>query len=208
MMARRRAGYVLSEDVEEARVQILKAAEASFERYSIAKTTMDDIAKEAGVSRPTIYRYFEDRDALISAMVERRSRTLFDKARAYLRKRPTFADQLVDGMIYLVERGRKDDVIRLIVSPEHVDMATALLGSSGLATRLNLEMWSPLIEEARVRGEVRPNLTDAQICDWITLVELVLVGRMDFGNETDRDHRKMLSNFLLPGIVVDAPDPV
>ncbi|OZE90754.1 TetR family transcriptional regulator [Rhodococcus sp. 14-2686-1-2] len=207
-MARRRTGYVLSEDMEEARVQILIAAEASFQRYSIAKTTMDDIAKEAGVSRPTIYRYFEDRDALISAMVERRSRSLFARAGAHLRKRPTFAEQLVDGVIYLVKRGRKDDVIRLIVSPRGVGTATKLLGTSCLATRLNLEMWSPLIEEARNRGEVRANLTDAQICDWITLVELILVVRMDFGGESDRDHRKMLSNFLLPGIIVLAPDPV
>ncbi|TSD45761.1 TetR/AcrR family transcriptional regulator [Rhodococcus sp. KBS0724] len=202
-MARRRSGGVLSEDADEARAQILKAAEATFQRYSIAKTTMDDIAKEAGVSRPTIYRYFRDRDTLIAAMVETRSRRLFDKARAYLRERATFAEQIVDGLIFLVDRGRKDDLIRLIVSPEHMNMATALLGSSGLATRLTLEMWAPLIDEARERGEIRDGLTDEQICEWITLVELILVGRMDFGASDDPEHRRMLTTFLLPGIVTD-----
>lgn len=202
-MARRRSSGVLSEDADEARTQILKAAETAFQRYSLAKTTMDDIAKEAGVSRPTIYRYFRDRDTLIAALVEARSRRLFDKARAYLRERETFAEQVVDGLIFLVDRGRKDDLIRLIVSPEHMDMATALLGSSGLATRLTLEMWAPLIDEARTRGEVRDGITDEQICEWMTLVELILVGRMDFGSADDIGHRRMLTTFLLPGIVKD-----
>jgi AcrR family transcriptional regulator len=86
-MARRRTGSVLSEDPAKARGQILEAAERTFERFGVAKTTMDDIAKEANISRPTVYRYFSDRDTLISALIEVRSRRLFTKARAYLRRR-------------------------------------------------------------------------------------------------------------------------
>jgi len=41
----------------------MDAAEACFDKYGIAKTTMDDIAKEAGVSRPTLYRWFPTREA-------------------------------------------------------------------------------------------------------------------------------------------------
>ncbi|MGW0040921.1 TetR/AcrR family transcriptional regulator [Rhodococcus sp. NPDC003348] len=200
-MARRRTGSVLSENPEEARGQILEAAERTFERYGAAKTTMDDIAKEAGVSRPTVYRYFSDRDTLITALIEVRSRRMFGKARTFLRKRKTFADQIVDGLIYLVDMGRKDPVVRLIVSPEHMDLATALVGSSGLAARLTEEMWAPVIDEARDRGEVRADRTNAEICQWIALVELILVGRMDFGSDEDPEHRRMLTNFLVPGIL-------
>ena len=41
----------------EARELLLDATERCFERYGIAKTTIDDIADEAGVSRGTVYRY-------------------------------------------------------------------------------------------------------------------------------------------------------
>src|SRR5262249_37321432 len=111
-MARGRTGNVLSQDVDEARTQILQAAEIAFERFGVPKTTMDDIARQAGVTRPTVYRYFRDRDTLITAMIESRSRALFKQASKFLKSRTTFQDQLVDGLIYLVDHGRADPIIR------------------------------------------------------------------------------------------------
>ncbi|ANY26211.1 MULTISPECIES: TetR/AcrR family transcriptional regulator [Gordonia] len=200
-MARRKTGNVLSEDVDEARKQIMVAAERVFQRYGVAKTTMDDIGKEAGVSRPTVYRYFKDRDALMSALIERRSRLLFDKARKYLLEHETFADQLVEGLIFLVERGRRDPLIRILVSPEHMQLAESLVGSSGLAARLTAEMWDPIIERAMDRGEIRRDLDKEKIAEWIALVQFILVGRLDFDRPDDPQHREMLHNFVLPAFM-------
>ncbi|MFZ2178001.1 MAG: TetR/AcrR family transcriptional regulator [Rhodococcus sp. (in: high G+C Gram-positive bacteria)] len=198
-MARRQG--VLSDDAEVARSQILSAAEAVIGRFGVAKTTIDDVAKETGVSRPTIYRYFRDRDTLITAMIEARSRRLFEQTREYIGGRTTFGEQVVDGLLYLVDKGRRDPAIRLIVSPEHLHGAKALAESSSLASRLTYEMWAPLIVAARERGEIREGLTDEEICNWITLVELILVGRMDFGGPESPENRRLLTNLLLPGIV-------
>lgn len=204
-MARRRAVGVLSVDANVARGQILDAAEAAFLRYGVPKSTMDDIAKEAGVSRPTLYRYFRDRDALVTALIEVRSRRLFDETREFLRRYETVADQLVEGLVHLVDRGRKDPLIRLIVGPEHLGWGAALAGSSGLAAELTHEMWAPVLDAARERGEIRPGATNREITDWIVLVELILVGRMDFGAASEPDHRRLLTRLLLPGIVADPP---
>jgi AcrR family transcriptional regulator len=108
---------------------------------------MDDIARKAGVSRPTIYRYFRDRDTLITAMIESRSRALFKEASKFLKSRTSFQDQLVDGLVYLVDHGRKDPIIRVLVNPEHMDIAMRLVGEgTHLATKLTKEMWEPYIE--------------------------------------------------------------
>ncbi len=169
----------------------------------MAKTTIDDVARETGVSRPTIYRYFRDRDTLITSLIEARARRLFDDTHVYVADRASFADQVVDGLLYLVDRGRRDPAIRLIVSPEHVDRGSALEGSSELAARLTFEMWAPLLAAARERDEIRDGITDAEICKWITLVELILVGRMDFGDPLGETNRDLLTKLLLPGIVGD-----
>ncbi|MGW0039445.1 TetR/AcrR family transcriptional regulator [Gordonia sp. NPDC003376] len=206
-MARRKTGNVLSGDIVEAREQIMVAAEKVFDRYGLSKTTMDDIGREAGVSRPTVYRYFGDRDSLISALIERRSRMLFAKARKFILAQPTFADQLVEGLIFLVDRGRRDPMIRILVSPEHMQMAEPLIGSSGLAARLTAEMWDPILTQAIERGEIRDDIDPARMAEWIALLQFILVGRLDFDRPDDPAHRDMLRTFVLPAFLPGAAEP-
>lgn len=200
-MARRRTGTVLSPDVDEAREQILDAAERVILRYGIAKTTMDDIGKEAGVSRPTVYRYFGDRDALLGALIERRSRMLFERARTYITGFDGFADQLVEGLIYLVDHGQSDPIVRILVSPEHMELTTPIVGGSNLATDLTHEMWAPIIAAAAERGEIRGDLDVAAVAEWLALVQFILVGRRDFARDDDPNHRELLRHFVLPAFL-------
>ena len=46
------------------REAILKAATATFLRYGFKKTSMDDVAQAAGVSRQGLYLYFDTKDLL------------------------------------------------------------------------------------------------------------------------------------------------
>ncbi|MFB4373722.1 helix-turn-helix domain-containing protein [Agrobacterium sp. CR_3] len=50
--------------------QILRAAESVFVRYGFARTTMGDIAKAAGMSRPALYIQFQDKEAIFSRVIE------------------------------------------------------------------------------------------------------------------------------------------
>lgn len=57
---------------DQARVRILDAVIDCLGRYGIAKTTVDDAARSAGMSRATIYRHFPDgKDQLISEAIAR-----------------------------------------------------------------------------------------------------------------------------------------
>jgi AcrR family transcriptional regulator len=200
-MAGRKGGAGLSADPDEARQQIVGAAERVIKRYGVSKTTMDDIAKAAGVSRPTVYRYFGDRNALLGALIEKRSRMLFEKARKFIDSHETFAEQLVEGLVYLVDHGRKDPVVRILVSPEHMELTTPIVGGSDLATNLTAEMWGPVFARAIERGEVRSDLNISAVAQWLALVQFILVGRLDFAASDDPVHRELLSQFVLPAFL-------
>lgn len=53
---------------EERRDRILQAAARVFARQAFHKASMDDIAQEAHVGKPTLYRYFPSKDALFAAV--------------------------------------------------------------------------------------------------------------------------------------------
>ena len=63
---------VAAEEVSsERRTHILDAAERSFIRAGFHRTTMQDVAAEAGMSPGNLYRYFASKDALVAGLCER-----------------------------------------------------------------------------------------------------------------------------------------
>ena len=200
----RRGGNALPSDAQAAREFLMDAAETCFDRYGIGKTTMDDIAKEAGVSRPTVYRHFDDRDTLILAVVMRRSRQLIERAQKHIRKYRTFQEQLVEGLMFMVEKGRKDPFVGLLVTPAHMDLVNQILVGSTAAVDLAYEMWEPILTEARERGELNPDLDFRAIATWITYLTLLLIGRGDIEPDVG-SQRELLRTFVTPAF---APPPV
>jgi AcrR family transcriptional regulator len=63
---------VTEEHLEARRRQILDAAVACFAHEGFHRTTIPNIAREAGLSAGAIYRYFESKDELIEAIADER----------------------------------------------------------------------------------------------------------------------------------------
>src|SRR6266705_74942 len=60
------------------RSQILEAALVCFAKRGFHQTSMHDISAEAGISVGLIYRYFENKDAVISAMADRHKKEIHE----------------------------------------------------------------------------------------------------------------------------------
>ncbi len=52
------------------RASILQAAETLFQKWGVNKTTMEDIAREAGRGRGTVYHHFKSREDVLEAVAE------------------------------------------------------------------------------------------------------------------------------------------
>ena len=53
-----------SSSTPDRRAALLDAAFGTFVRFGFRKTAMDDVAREAGISRQALYAYFDDKEAL------------------------------------------------------------------------------------------------------------------------------------------------
>ncbi len=82
-----RAQQVRSQATFEA---ILASAGALFDAVGIEATTMDAIARHAGVSIGTVYRFFENREAIVATLAARWRETIQEAAR------PVFSEESLD----------------------------------------------------------------------------------------------------------------
>src|ERR1700738_3964881 len=103
---------------DDARERILAAAERCIDRHGIRKTTMDDVACEVGLSRPSVYRYFADRDDLLIELITRHARALLARARKSISRQRSLPDQIVESVLYTADRGRRDPLTRHIIDPD------------------------------------------------------------------------------------------
>lgn len=68
------------EEAEQTRRDIMTAALRTFERRGISRTTMEHIAKSAGVTRGAVYWHFADKQAVLRAIRDEVSLPLVDRA--------------------------------------------------------------------------------------------------------------------------------
>ena len=50
--------------------QIIEVARELFHKFGFKKVSMDEIAREAGVTKKTIYRYFDSKEALLEYFIQ------------------------------------------------------------------------------------------------------------------------------------------
>ena len=69
-----RAGRPTKADLERRKARIIEVAEAMFIEQGFAATTLEGIAREAGVATRTLYHHYGDKAALFRVIVHERTR--------------------------------------------------------------------------------------------------------------------------------------
>ena len=101
---------------------ILAAALAEFERVGIRRARVEDVARQAGLGRATVYRRFADKDALVAAALMRKFERFMAQLDEVMAAQVTLEDGLVEGFVALRRFTRDDPLLSrlLAVEPETV----------------------------------------------------------------------------------------
>ncbi|HEY4408460.1 MAG TPA: TetR/AcrR family transcriptional regulator [Acidimicrobiia bacterium] len=78
----------------EVEAKVVDGALRAIARFGLAKLTVDDVAREAGISRATLYRYFPGRGAVLGAVVRSEADRLRHGLDAALGEATTLAEAL------------------------------------------------------------------------------------------------------------------
>jgi len=123
----------------ERRRQILVAAEWCFLNFGFAKTTFDDIAKRANISRPLIYRKFASKEEIFAGVFDQGFEERFPKAEAAMAARGTKRERLFRTM-------------EVLLLEPWADMVNAPMASEFYATCVRL---FPQVEEKHERRKIK-----------------------------------------------------
>jgi AcrR family transcriptional regulator len=119
------------DDLDETRARILDAAYDQFCRIGIQRSTMEDVAKRAGVSRITVYRRFATKDALVEHVVRREFRRYFDQFLVEIEQAHTAADRVVLGFVSSLRAIRRNPLIGGLLAVEPDLLMPSMIGDGG-----------------------------------------------------------------------------
>jgi AcrR family transcriptional regulator len=185
---------------DDPRERILAAAERCIDRHGIRKTTIDDIASEVGLSRPSVYRYFADRDDLLIELIARHVRALINQAKKSMSRQSSFSDQIIEGLLYVADHGRRDPLTRHVIDPDATSLGRRMI-ASGTSELLRAELFDPYIDAAVANGELPPGLPRADIHLFLGTLGKALMRGLEDGDGDLKRYRSILHRFVAPAFV-------
>ena len=124
----------------EARRRIVEAATACIDRVGLAKTSLSDIAAEAGVTRQTIYRYFPRLPDILSAVAIAGVEAFAERMERHLTSFGSPAEVAVESILFsirtiptephlglLLEAGEGDVFTGAVTSPQSFALGARIL---------------------------------------------------------------------------------
>ena len=209
-MTKLRWGADAPNDTSAARERLIDAAEACFQRYGVMKTTVEDVAATAKVSRATVYRYFDGRDAIILGVLLREAGRFLGRLRDKLAAQPDLETAVVTGVIYTVKAVRADENLALLFAPEAAGMTGSVAGASAALFDVTAEFLKPLFQAAQEAGQLRPGVDLDDAAEWTLRTILSLLTVAGPRPRSAAEQYRYLQTFLVPALVANpsAPDPV
>src|SRR5215469_2848560 len=101
--------------------EILEAAFLQFSRNGYAATTLDQIAERAGVTKGTIYVYFENKEHLFISMVRELTKATLDTVHEMFERHEGSTADLLRAQFsfiyeHIVEDSRRREVVRMLIA--------------------------------------------------------------------------------------------
>lgn len=167
--------------------RILDAAEGLYTQRDQASIGMNEIARAAGCSRATLYRYFDNREALRTAYVHRETRRL---GRAIAERVDGIDDpreRLVAGMIIALRMVRDSPALSSWFAVTRPPIGGELADRSEVITALAAAFVNSLGPQDRAAVERRAR--------WVVRV---LTSLLMYPGRDEADERAMIEEFVVP----------
>lgn len=179
---------------------ILDATRACVVDFGVRRTTLTEVARRAGVSRPTVYRRWPDTGSLIAELLVRELRTIVAETMPDI---GLGRDRLVDGIVSGAAAIRSNAVFAKIFRTDTDLMLTYVFGRLGRNQRTLIGLFATVIRLGQRDGSIRTGDAEqmATMLLLITQSAVQSAGTVESllaGAEFDAELSRAIEGYLLP----------
>lgn len=188
-------------EAPDTRTAVLDAALERFEAAGLFRTTVDDVARAAGVSRVTVYRHFGDRDALVEAVLLREEERFFQELEEAIADAGGIEEKLAEGFACALLQIRSHVALQRLLETDPELILPHLTVRAEPVLVAARSFVARLLETAREAGEL-PAL-DVEVAAELLcrqVLSLLLTPASAVPLETADDARRFARRYLFPAL--------
>jgi AcrR family transcriptional regulator len=180
--------------------RFLQATFACVARYGIAKTTVEDVAREAGVSRATVYRQFPGgKDQLVSDTIRWEMARFFAELALAIEHAPDFESTLEEAIVFARGALAQHAVFQKVLETEPDLLLPRMSVDDSLVRAMVANFLKTHLEPEAER--LSDGLTVDQVADHVSRLLLSFLNAEGGWDLTDREQVNLLvRSQLLAGV--------
>ncbi|MEV7554313.1 helix-turn-helix domain-containing protein [Amycolatopsis sp. NPDC089917] len=189
-----------AEESDEIALRLLDAAYEQFCRMGIRRSTMEDVARRAGVSRITAYRRFATKDALVEQVVRREFRRYFDQFLLDIQQAETAADRVVLGFASALGAIRRNPLIGGLMAVEPDVLVPSMVSDGGGTLATVQRFVAGQLRREQQAGEVSEDVDVELVAELMTRVSasFLVTPSQVVDLDDDEQVREVARRFLVP----------
>lgn len=131
--------------------RIMAAAASCVRDFGVERVTLAEIARRAGVSRPTVYRRWPDTRTIVASLLTERITGTWRAVPAGESGRAGLVDRIVE----VARRLRDDDLITAVLRSAPDLAMTYIAGRLGTSQQILIDLLVDALQQAQADGSVR-----------------------------------------------------
>jgi len=149
------AGSSAVKDSSSVEDQVLDAARSCILEHGVRRTTLAEIARRAGVSRPTVYRRWADTRAVVSSLLTREIGSVMPSFDLDAPVRPQVSSAARD----VADKVRSHPLFVKIIESDSDILSTYILHRLGTSQSLIIDALAPVVAAGQRDSSIRPGNT-------------------------------------------------
>ncbi len=186
-----------SADYDEMRINIVNAAWDLIGQHGATSLRLDEVAKNAGCARSSIYRYFDSKKELIIAVLIKWLYDAREDLEPVLEAIDDPVERLIEGIHIPMLAIRSTPFFRDPKNNNNFMMASLALEAM---PEIMSALFDPFFDEAKKQGWLRENITSEEAARWVLTI-IIAMGVFGAGGMEPDNEKEYLKKMIVPSLL-------